>query len=124
MANAVTLRCPTCPPGRCNRRGQPPTGGWTCRHLAGLEVLQAPEPESTPVHVAGWSRGAVIPCPACLNRCYSAGPAGLPERRCDGPAGCGHVFNPEADVRPPLASHLRPDPRPLAATLISTDPEE
>jgi hypothetical protein len=102
-----------------------PPRSWRLKvaHAPGCDRSLKPTPAAE--RTAGWSRGAVIPCPACGNRCYSAGPAGLPERRCDGPAGCGHVFNPEADVRPPLRDLVGPDPRrPRAAALVSTDPEE
>lgn len=33
-----------------------------------------------------------IPCPVCGNVAFSRTPAGA--RRCDGPAGCGHVWEP------------------------------
>jgi hypothetical protein len=44
----------------------------------------------------GWSIRAVLACPRCGNRVYSTPPAGRPHRRCDGPRGCGHTWNPEA----------------------------
>jgi len=101
----VTLACQLgCPPARCERRATLAAGGWACTWLNRLGVLDAAAPAPPAeerVRVAGWSRGAVIQCPDCGCRAYSAGPAGLPERRC---RECGCVWNPEADVRPPLAS--------------------
>lgn len=44
----------------------------------------------------GWSRPpTVLRCPNCGNKAYSVTSQGFPWRRCDGPAGCGHEWNPE-----------------------------
>lgn len=71
------------------------SGGWVCRAAVTAGLLPGPEEDAAPLR-PGWSRGVVIPCPACRNRPYSIAPAGFPWRRCDGPHGCGREWNPEA----------------------------
>jgi len=48
----------------------------------------------------------VLPCPACGDVRYSAGPAGPPQRRC---WACGHVWQPApdqaAELRAAAADH-------------------
>jgi hypothetical protein len=87
----------TCCPGpACANRVPQPDGGWACRRLLALGLLQEHAPPPPPTeHQPGWSSTAVLPCPRCGCRAYSPGPGGLPERRC---WACQNVFNPELEV--------------------------
>ena len=89
-------RCWTC--GVRWGRGRDPGDPHDLKRVAdllGLEIHEPASPEPAPRR-PGWSRGFTLPCPSCGNRPYSTPPGGPPLRRCDGPAGCGHVWNPEA----------------------------
>lgn len=91
MCGTTSLRCL----GRIPLRGR----GWTCREavVAGTiprSNLDEPHAERRP----GWSAGEVLRCPRCRNVVYLSAAAGFPWRRCVGPAGCGHEWNPEAQA--------------------------
>jgi hypothetical protein len=80
--------------GRGRDPGDPPdlerTAGILGARLAGEPI------RTDSARVAGWSVGCVLPCPRCGNRAYSTSRLGVPNRRCDSPAGCGYTWNPEA----------------------------
>lgn len=86
---AIVATC--CTPTRCQDRVDLPDGRWACRMALRQGLLATAAPEPSAVRRPGWSRGAVLPCPACGCRAHVAGPA-FPERRCHG---CGNTFNPE-----------------------------
>lgn len=60
-----------------------------------LGLAEGSSPVAVMLRQPGWSIGAVLACPCCGNRVHSTPPAGGPHRRCDGPRGCGHIWNPE-----------------------------
>lgn len=97
-----------CPPTRClGRVGTEES--WACRALLDSGVLSAREPAAATAlidRLSGWSARAITPCPKCHNRCWTIGAAGTPWRKCAGPAGCGHEFNPEAPAASPGAETL------------------
>src|SRR5207245_8813649 len=78
--------------------GRDPGDPSRLERTAGLPGLEL-RPESVPVDRTarrpGWSIGSVLRCPCCGNRAYST-PIGAPDRRCDGPDGCGQTWNPES----------------------------
>lgn len=120
-----------CAATRCNDRVPLPDGGWACRTALRRGWLSGPvaQPTALDPRRPGWSRGAVLPCPACGCRAHMAGPA-FPQRRCHG---CGQVFDPEAadpSITEPAANPSRPagptnpDPSRQRALLMNTDPED
>jgi hypothetical protein len=88
-------RCWTC--GTRWGAGRDPGDPSEVKGLAALLGLQLPEPASTQANAGrpGSAIGSGLRCPRCGNRAYSTPPIGVPHRRCNGPNGCGHTWNPE-----------------------------
>lgn len=95
LANAWR-RCWTCGTrwGPGPDPGDPPDLERTAA-LLGSSLAAEPRPADRG-RLPGWSMGSVLPCPRCDNRAYSTPTSEVPHRRCEGPAGCGHTWNPEA----------------------------